>query len=318
MVPGTSHSCSHLLSPPNASMVALQHSEFDPVVNARVHQLGTKRGITNKRMNDQFQSLLQAAAYMSQPLTEEVLLQLTYHLVVQDRFDEAEEMFSRLPASGKPSCALQRDYLAAYLDFSSGGEELSVARAVAAKYPDHPVARWNKLFGEIRSQLREIDGDTTTAPEAQTKQTSLELDVENGQVVLQYQVRSGEQGAGGCRASGCRKAGNTLRGGGCCLPLRLVRLVTILCPAPNCKSRSPLLHCEFTLASFAYALCVEPDPAQVRHQLLPHGHRALVFFCPLPSRQQHGHLMRRQAQLPPDGTLGKRGPHPWQMHCLPA
>lgn len=58
-------------------------------------------------------------------------------------------MFARLPASGKLTCELQRDYLAAYLDFSSDSTELPNARRVVEKYPSHPVERWNKLFAEV-------------------------------------------------------------------------------------------------------------------------------------------------------------------------
>ncbi len=37
---------------------------------------------------------------------------------------------------------LQRDYLQAYLDFFS--ERPSVARDIALKYADYPIAAWNK------------------------------------------------------------------------------------------------------------------------------------------------------------------------------
>jgi hypothetical protein len=51
---------------------------------------------------------------------------------------------------------LQYDYFTAYLDFF--GEDLRKARALAAKYADHPVDKWRNAFAAIKLQLDEIDG----------------------------------------------------------------------------------------------------------------------------------------------------------------
>ena len=61
--------------------------------------------------------------------------------------------------SPPPHCfdflAMQFDYLLAYLDFYNTGT-LEVAEAIAAKYADHPVARWRKLFREVANQVRSL------------------------------------------------------------------------------------------------------------------------------------------------------------------
>ncbi len=166
------------------------HTEFEPVVNARAHQLGTTRRATNASADYQYQKCLQAACFQS-PLGAETALELIYHLLLQDRFDEAEILHRRcldvlgpLPSqqsqgSGDGSdngssngastsgaateFVMQRDYLAAYLDFSSSDDKegLAVARAVAAKYTAGSVSpRWDARFSELRSQLAEIDSAT--------------------------------------------------------------------------------------------------------------------------------------------------------------
>ena len=51
---------------------------------------------------------------------------------------------------------MQYDYCAAYLELFE--DEPKKARAIAAKYVDHPVDRWRNAFAAIVAQLDEIEG----------------------------------------------------------------------------------------------------------------------------------------------------------------
>jgi hypothetical protein len=53
------------------------------------------------------------------------------------------------------SCQLQYDYLTAYMDFYNA--KPAIARTLANQYAEYPIARWNKMFANIRSQLKELD-----------------------------------------------------------------------------------------------------------------------------------------------------------------
>jgi hypothetical protein len=82
-------------------------------------------------------------------------MSVTYHLFLQDRVDEALMRFKSVDAKILPT-TLQHDYFRCYADFYESN--LAEARSIAAKYADFPIARWRNLFGEVTSQLDEIEG----------------------------------------------------------------------------------------------------------------------------------------------------------------
>lgn len=150
-----------------------EHLEYEPLVNARAHVLGGRRAIMNQSLAQQYDQLLDVITRKPAPTAND-LMAVTYHLVAQDRLEDAKAAFARVPvptgsalAEGGSSTAatttsgvvwttLQYDYMAAYLDFTN--DNPSVARKVAAAYPDYPVKRWADRFKEIREQLAEVDG----------------------------------------------------------------------------------------------------------------------------------------------------------------
>jgi hypothetical protein len=73
------------------------------------------------------------------------------------RFVEIQGASDSVIFLGSVPSLMQYDYMAAYLAFSGFGD-LSVAREAHARYRDHPVPRWRKLFTELGAQLAEIDG----------------------------------------------------------------------------------------------------------------------------------------------------------------
>ncbi len=138
-----------------------EHLEYKPLVNARAHALGKRRQIVNDRQHWQYHRLLKELSYERQ-LDDNDLLAVTYHLLLQDRLEEAIATFARVKAENV-STKLQYDYCAAYLDFFT--DEHAKARAIAMKYANHPVDRWRNTFAAITAQLDEAEGK---GPDAKT------------------------------------------------------------------------------------------------------------------------------------------------------
>ncbi|MFN0053867.1 MAG: hypothetical protein ACKV0T_16940, partial [Planctomycetales bacterium] len=132
----------------------LEHLEYKPLVNARAHTLGRKRQIVNDRLHLQYHRVLGDLAHARQPDNND-WLQVTYYLLVQDRIEEALAAFDRVQPQAL-SARMQYDYCAAYLDLFRG--ESAQARAIAARYAEHPVDRWRQTFAAITAQLDEAEG----------------------------------------------------------------------------------------------------------------------------------------------------------------
>jgi hypothetical protein len=172
---------------------SLEHLEYAPLINARAHRLGKSRQILNDRLFEQYVRLLTALCYRP-ALDADDLLGVSYYLALQDRIDEAAAYCAQVKPEGL-AAKLQRDYLEAYVSFST--ERLDRARARAAEYASYPVDRWRELFQGVRSQLDEIDGKPAPAGESSERdaaadrlaatEPALELEVEAGEVRLRYQ-----------------------------------------------------------------------------------------------------------------------------------
>lgn len=172
-----------------------EHLEYKPLVNARAHSLGKRRQIVNDRQFWQYHRLLRELSYERQ-LDDEDLLAVTYHLLLQDRLEEARTAFARVNID-KVATKLQYDYCMAYLDFFT--DDHAKARAIAAKYADHPVDRWRNTFQAIIAQLDEADGKgpdakPTDVEDRNQQQTALaatepnfDFTVEAKQITLNFQ-----------------------------------------------------------------------------------------------------------------------------------
>ncbi len=131
-----------------------QHLEYSPLVNQRAHRIGGERRIANPAVLGQYRSLLDVLAHKPQ-LDPMDSMSVSYYLFLQDRVDEALTRFRSIDAAALPT-RIQHDYLRCYADFYEGN--LADARGIASRYADYPVARWQKLFGEVTTQLDEIEG----------------------------------------------------------------------------------------------------------------------------------------------------------------
>jgi hypothetical protein len=139
-----------------------EHLEYKPLLNARAHSLGNKRQIVNERVLAQYHHFLKMLSYKRQ-LDDADLLAVTYYLLLQDRIEEALETFARVRPD-QIATRMQYDYCAAYLAFFS--DEPGQARAIAAKYAEHPVDRWRNTFTTILNQLDEIESKNAKVADA--------------------------------------------------------------------------------------------------------------------------------------------------------
>ncbi len=171
----------------------VEHLEYKPLVNARAHSLGKRRQIVNDRFNEQYHRALKQLGY-SRQLSDDDLLVVTYYLLLQDRIEEALATFARVNVE-KVATRMQYDYCAAYLDFFT--DEHAQARAIAARYADHPVDRWRNTFAVITAQLDEAEGKDAKAidPEDRNQQQAqlaatepnFDFTVEAKQISLNHQ-----------------------------------------------------------------------------------------------------------------------------------
>jgi hypothetical protein len=169
------------------------HREYAPLVNARAHRLGAKRKILNDRFALQYARWMKLLGYKPR-LSDDDRLAVAYYFLLQDRVEEALELFTKIDPA-KIAARIQYDYLKAYLLFF--GDDPRAARAVARPYAEHPVDRWRNLFRNVLAQLDELEGargEVVDEKDRSQKQGQLaateaafELSVENRTVTVQYQ-----------------------------------------------------------------------------------------------------------------------------------
>lgn len=145
-----------------------QHFDFRPLVTARAHQLGAKRKILNDGLALQYKLLADVLSYQSE-ISDSQRLAITYYLILQNRTDEALDMFARVDRQ-KAGMEIQYDYFDAYLDMYRGAYDH--AKSIAAKYGTYPHPRWRGWFEQITAQIKEreqIENGTLAAVDTTTK-----------------------------------------------------------------------------------------------------------------------------------------------------
>jgi hypothetical protein len=170
-----------------------EHLEYKPVVNARAHSLGARRQIVNGRILDQYHAFLKLLSYRN-ALTDGDKMAVTYHLLLQDRFDEALALFATVDRA-KVATQLQYDYCHAYISLLR--EDAKKARGIAEPYTTHGVDRWRNAFATIVAQVDEMDGKgpkVVDADDQAAQQTaraanepSFEFTLENKAIQLKWQ-----------------------------------------------------------------------------------------------------------------------------------
>ena len=141
------------------------HLEYNPLYNARKHPFGNKNektgtNIANKEFNETYTKFIINLLSLKKLRIKE-LLQLAYYLILQDRMDDAFEVFKKIKPeevenNKYKNYKIQYDYLNAYLDFCFGYPEFKIAKSICDKYKDFPLTHWKEKFEEIEDQLSYI------------------------------------------------------------------------------------------------------------------------------------------------------------------
>ena len=143
------------------------HLEYNPLYNARKHPFGNQNNknetnITNKQFNETYCKFIVNLLSM-QKLTIKEKLQLIYYLILQDRMDDALNVFGKIKKeeiddNNNKNYKIQYDYINAYLDFCFGYPEFKISKSLCDKYKDFPLMHWREKFEEIEDQLIEYEG----------------------------------------------------------------------------------------------------------------------------------------------------------------
>lgn len=140
------------------------HLDYDPVLNSRVHRLGDNK-IPNKELRETYEKLIMKIIRYND-FSNKARLQLTYYLILQDRIEEANNIFKQIDYKElleKEEFVIQYDYITAYLDISTGFPEFTKAKQICGKYKNFPLLYWREYFEEIEDQLIQYLGQETEA-----------------------------------------------------------------------------------------------------------------------------------------------------------
>ncbi len=167
-----------------------QHVEYAPLFAPRTHPRPGQPRFWIGQLSDSWQELLEQLAW--KPAFDDVdHLELTWWLLLQDRVDEALEMFARVDTANV-GMETQIAYLSAYLAMSSSDPD--AARAIASGHLDHPLAHWRERFAEVvahadeAQQLDTAAGGAPTDPlDAGRRAPSLHVDVVNGEIIIEHE-----------------------------------------------------------------------------------------------------------------------------------
>ncbi len=170
-----------------------QHLEYAPLVNARAHQLGSRRKILNSALGAQYRAFLQTLTYVAKP-DDDQLVAAAYYALLQDRVREALALLERVDPE-RVTGGLQWDYLQAYVALYQA--EHARARSLAERHREHPIARWRRRFANVLAILDEAEGvgeaavvDPDDRQQQQAKlaatEASFDFEIEGDVIVLTH------------------------------------------------------------------------------------------------------------------------------------
>eukprot|EP01083_Nonionella_stella_P073566 199050_1 len=139
-----------------------QHLEYAPLINARAHTLGARRKILNDGFRAQYTRFLwqvcMLAVQRKADLPPTLLLEMTYYLLLQDRIEEAIEMFKSVKCSPNGvATQIQYDYMRAYLSFFNEDGNLGEAREITSKYRNMKIPKKRKLFEDLEKHMSDYE-----------------------------------------------------------------------------------------------------------------------------------------------------------------
>lgn len=128
-----------------------EHLEYAPLVRGRVHRLGDDHEILNPTFLAHYREFVRVLGFSAEP-TGTQRLALTYYLLLQNRIEEAIEVFEQVERSSVAT-QLQFDYLDGYLAMHR--QDYQYAGKIAEEHRQHPVPRWRERFDQLAEQLNQ-------------------------------------------------------------------------------------------------------------------------------------------------------------------
>jgi hypothetical protein len=128
------------------------HLDFAPLTHARCHPFGDRSVLDGTGIGDHYRRLLDDLCLRSAWGSDQQL-ELAYHLMLQDRVEDACAAFARIDAK-ETTAKLQYDYFRAWLAMRQS--DTATARTIAAAHADALVQSWRLRFAELSAQLDEI------------------------------------------------------------------------------------------------------------------------------------------------------------------
>ncbi|CAD8097055.1 unnamed protein product [Paramecium primaurelia] len=133
--------------------------EYYPLIIKRVHKLYKgENNILNVQFRQQYTKYLIYLLEKPQFSTLDKLV-LIYYLLLQERVNEAVQVYQQISEEEQKEYQLQFDYLSAYLDFYTGYPNFQKGRDICKKYLSYPVIHWRNMFYEMINLLIEYDGE---------------------------------------------------------------------------------------------------------------------------------------------------------------
>jgi hypothetical protein len=170
-----------------------EHLEYEPLINARAHQLGGRVKILNDAFSAQYGAFCHQLTFVAEPTADD-LLAATYYLLLQDRVGDAVSVLGRV-VPDSVTTHLQFDYLTAYMALYRG--DLPTAREMVGKHEGHPVDRWRKVFEAVGAVLDEAEGAATAVVDSEDRaqaqnelaaaQPGFDFEVDSNAVTVSYQ-----------------------------------------------------------------------------------------------------------------------------------
>ena len=174
------------------------HLEYNPLYNARKHPFGNKNdknetNIANREFNETYRKFIVDLLFV-QEIKIKDKLQLAYYLILQDRMEEAMDIFSQIKKeeindSQNKNYLIQYNYIYAYLDFCFGYPEFKIAKSICDKYKNFPLIHWREKFEEIEDQLLEYEGKEKVSMDTISSENS---DNTNNKKALSKELREKE------------------------------------------------------------------------------------------------------------------------------
>jgi hypothetical protein len=121
----------------------LNHLDYNPVINARVHRIGKEDNldIMNNQLKETYERFI-LFLIKQNSISSKYWLRLCYYLILQDRIEEALSVYSRIipeEFDSINSLQLQNDYISAYLDFYTGYPNFETAKEIYNRNKGFPL-----------------------------------------------------------------------------------------------------------------------------------------------------------------------------------